>query len=153
MKVVTQKASRRWVLQAYLAVNPHHPTWTGIQFSAVTGWENYQRWERVPTGGTAPNGGRAMTTKLWRDPRLSDDCDSWSFVSREAALEVLEELGGYEQDYFLRVIERETVMVEVALGGADIEDGTVVKKPNGSVPMWGKEPVPNCQEAMPGRIA
>ena len=139
MKLVTQKATRTWVLQAYLAASPSHPKWSEIRFSAVTGWENYQRWED--------------RSKLWRDPRLTPGFSSWSFVSREAALEVLEELNGWEQDFFLRVIERESVMVEVALGGADIEDGTVVCKPDGSRPTFMGKLVPGCADNMPGRIA
>jgi hypothetical protein len=140
MKTVTKQATRTWVLQAYLAVNPRSPKWTGIEFSAVNGWEKYQEW-------------RDRGRTVWRDPRLTDSYSKWEFVSPEAAMEVLQELQGYEQDYFLRVIERQVVLTEQVVGGFHIEDGTVVKKPDGSVPTWGHEPVAECQEAMPEWIA
>jgi hypothetical protein len=139
MKLVTQQASRRWVLQAYLAACPSSPRWSEIEFTAIQGWTNYQHW--------------SDGSKLWRDPRLTGDFSKWWFVSPEAARSVLEELGGYEQDYFLRVIERQSVMTEVALAGADIENGTVVRKPDGRCPTFMGKPVPGCMVAMPERIS
>lgn len=129
--VVKEEASRTWVLQAYLGVNPSRPAWSGIEFTSVTGWEKYQRWD---AGGS----------KFWRDPRLVYRSRGWSFVSREAAEEVLAELLALEQRYYLRVVERQYVMTECHIGGYWIDDGAVVPKPDGSKPVFMGEEVEGC---------
>lgn len=138
MKPVKLQATRSWVLQAYLAVSPSRPRWCDIEFTAIEGWQRYQRWE---------------VGNCIRDPRLTRAFSKWHFVSAEAAREVLEELLAIGQPYYLRVIERNEVLTEVAVGGFDIEDGTVVRKPDGSVPEFMGKPVPNMVEAMPEKLA
>lgn len=138
MSTVKAVASRRWVLQAYLAVSPSSPRWCDVEFTAIEGWTNYQHWD----GGS----------KLWRDQRLTDDFSKWWFVDEAAAREVLAELLALKQRYFLRIIERQTVLTEVVLGGFDIEDGTVVRQTDGSVPIFMGAPVPNMVDAMPEQL-
>lgn len=135
MKTAKTTASRTWVLQAYLAVDPNRPKWAGIILTGVNGWETYHRWE---------NG------KLYRDPRLSGrSSDGWYFASKEAALEVLAELLAIPQEYYLRIVETQMVVTEVALGGFDIENGTVVRKPDGTYPNFMSKPIEGCVDAMP----
>lgn len=108
-----------YVLQAYLAVNPASPRWCDVTFSAVAGWEDYQKWERG---------------HLIRDPRLHGS-SGWRFVSAEAAREVLGELlSKHHQDHHLRVIQRYETVHEQFIGGADIPDGRLVPDPSGKNP-------------------
>lgn len=137
MKTVTKRGGRTWVLQAYLAVSPRHPTWADVTLNAIKGWEKYHRWE----GG-----------KLRRDPRLHPDTSGWNFVSAEAAQAVLAELLQYPQEYFLRVIERQTILTEVAIAGYDIENGTVVRETDGSKPIFMGEEVEGCIDGMPSHL-
>lgn len=74
-------------------------------------------------------------------------------MDEAAAREVLGELLALNQRYFLRVIERQTVLTEVVLDGFDIQDGTVVRQTDGSVPMFMGAPVPNMVDAMPERMS
>ena len=132
--IVHQKAKREFLLQAYLAVSPSNPKWSGIEFTAIEGWQKYQWWD----GGN-----------YHRDPRLTEEYSKWSFVSEEAAHEVLSELLAIGQRYWLRIIKREAVIVDSQLGGYSIPNGTIVKKPDGSVPVFMGKPVEGCKDDLP----
>lgn len=134
MSDVTTKATRTIMLQAYLAVSPSRPYWSGVEFSAINGWRDYQWWD----------GSRCI-----RDPRLTDQFGSWSFVSHEAAMEVLAELLERGQKHHLRVVQIETVTVQEVLGGAMIDNGTVVVSPTGERPVFMGKPVPRLVEETP----
>lgn len=133
-KTVKAKATRTWKLQAYLAVSPRHPKWCNVTMDAVEGWQTYHYWKGQ---------------KLIRDPRLSASASGWTFVSAKAGESVLRELMDRPQSNFLRVIERQTVITEQAIAGFDIEDGTIVRKTDGTYPAFGLKLVDGCVDAMP----
>jgi hypothetical protein len=139
MRKITGTTCTEWVLQAYLAVSPRSPRWTAVSFCGVVGWQEYQRWTE--------------DQKVWRDPRLVQwGFNTWSFVSRDAAVAVLQELLAYEQKYWLRVIERSVYVDEWFVAGFDITNGTVIKNTKGEAPRFMGKPVACCVEDLPKRV-
>lgn len=126
--------SRTWRLQAYLASSPRYPKWCDILMNAVEGHRDYQGWDKG---------------KLWRDPRLTQDSHGFTFVSADAAAEVLAELLQREQKYHLRVVEVYELKQTVMLAGKQITDGQVVRSPDGSYPHFMHERVAGCLDDMP----